>query len=108
MLDYKHDLIERFWEYQKERFPNWERYLEHPEKHHGKPVFQKEFEHLNVIIKPGIPAFKQSELLDEIPTHQRHRWFRSMSSSQALTLSVFGNLKIFDRLHYLNQLSDDC
>ena len=41
------------------------------------------------------------KLLSLVPEGERHKWFRSMNSSQALAQSVLGNLAIYDSLHYL-------
>lgn len=107
MSNYKKDLIDRFWKYQKERFPKREDYFDRPEMPNERPpVFLKHAVDHNVIVNPDLPADKQKELLDEIPIYERHRWFRSMSSSQALTQSIFGNLKLYDQLHLLNELND--
>ncbi|MGA7106008.1 MAG: hypothetical protein WBX49_11760 [Candidatus Deferrimicrobiaceae bacterium] len=42
--------------------------------------------------------------MNEIPLRERHRWFRSMTSSQAIAVSVFGNLKMYGFLGLLNEL----
>jgi len=42
-----------------------------------------------------------------MPKASRHRWFRSMTSTQALTQSVFGSLKAYDSVHSLSGLLDD-
>ncbi len=42
-----------------------------------------------------------------VPKGEKHKWFRSMNSSQALAQSVFGNLAIHDSLHILSELQDD-
>ena len=58
-------------------------------------------------MEPGFSPARQKQLLDEVPASARHRWFRSMTSSQALTQSVFANLKILNCLHYLVELTDE-
>ena len=101
MSDYRKDLVARFWEYQKEAFPEWQRYFERPMKLDGRPpVFLKETAGYNVLTEPGLSPAMLKKLLSEIPVNERHRWFTSMTSSQAFAQSVFGNLKIYDRLHY--------
>ena len=42
-----------------------------------------------------------------IPVKRRHRWFHSMFSSQALTVSVFGAIMQREDLHLLNDVRDD-
>jgi hypothetical protein len=56
---------------------------------------------------PHINNEIQLRLLGVIPVHKRHKWFRSMTSSQALAQSIFGNLIVYDRLDYLNEITDD-
>ncbi len=41
-----------------------------------------------------------------VPKHERHKWFRSMNSSQALAQSVFGNLAVYGYLDILADLRD--
>jgi len=105
---YKKDLIRRFWEYQNEKFPVWEEYFEHPYTQNVRPpVFTKKSAEHNVLIEPGIPSELEQQLMSMIPVYERHRWFRSMTSSQAIALSIFGNLKVNGCLDYLYDLRDD-
>ena len=46
-------------------------------------------------------------MLDSISAGRRHKWFRSMKSSQALAQSVFGNLKAHRRLDCLLDVRAD-
>jgi len=102
MSDYRKELISRFWEYQRDCFPDWQKYFERPFQPGGRPpVFLKHTAHHNILMEPGLSPIRQKQLLDEVPVNARHRWFSSMTSSQALTQSVFANLKIFNYLHYL-------
>jgi hypothetical protein len=108
MSDYRKDLIARFWEYQREYFADWQKYLERPFEPDGRPpVFLKHTAHHNILMEPSLSPARQKQLLDEVPANSRHRWFRSMKSSQALTQSVFANLKILGCLHYLEELTDE-
>lgn len=108
MSNYRQDLIARFWQYQQEHFPDWERYFERPIRPNGRPpVFREDVAAHNVLIEPDMPETKQKQLLHEIPVSERHRWFRSMTSSQALAQSILGNLKVYDRLHFVSELTDD-
>ena len=43
-----------------------------------------------------------------IPVGQRHRWFRSLKSSQALGQSMFGAIWAFDRLDLLQSVLAEC
>jgi len=90
------------------RFPDSKRYFEQPSPSDKRPpVFVKLLADWNVLIEPGISSEKTKHILAEIPALSRHRWFRSMASSQALAQSIFGNLKVNARLHSLNDLLDD-
>ena len=82
--------------------------FERPEIPDGRPpVFLKHADAFNVLMSPDISLVDRSRLLGEIPARERHRWFRSMSSSQAIALSVFGNLKMYGFLGLLNGLHDE-
>lgn len=69
------------------------------------PVFTREASHRNVIV-PEDPMLA-AEVLKLVPREKRHKWFRSMKSSQALALSVFGNLKVLNRTRCLSEVSAD-
>jgi len=106
--DYRKGMIERFWSYQKQHFPAWQDYFERKKGSDGRPpVFLKEAADLNVLMELGVSDVRGKVLLNEISRSDRHRWFRSMSSSQALAQSVFGNLKLYDRLDLLSDLTDE-
>ena len=108
MSNYKSDLIDRFWKYQKERFPDCKKYFDRQEiTDQRPPVFLKSTSDHNVIVNPDLPVDKRKALLEEIPLYERHRWFRSMSSSQALAQSIFVNFKLYEQLILLNDLNDD-
>ena len=106
--DYRKNMVRRFWKYQDEKFSEWKEYFERPFHPDGRPpVFHEKAADCNVIINPDSSSPERDLLLNEIPPKERHRWFRSMSSSQAVAQSILGNLKVYGRLHYLCELSDD-
>ncbi len=108
MVDYKADLNRRYWGYQKSQFPTWQDYFERPYVPDGRPpVFIARESWRNIIINPAASQPEIDELLSLVPAGERHKWFRSMNSSQALALSVFGNLAINDSLYYLSAIKDD-
>ena len=45
------------------------------------------------------PMSDKPMLTETLPRRNRHKWFRSMTSSQALAQSVFGNLIVSGLLH---------
>jgi len=69
------------------------------------PVFLKEHADRNVLCPSDSGLTKL--VLDSIPADRRHKWFRSMKSSQALAQSVFGNLKAHRRLDRLLDVRAD-
>lgn len=71
------------------------------------PVFRPEHAALNVITAPHAAPGQVDALLSLCPPGERHVWFRSMRSSQALTLSVLGNLATHNLLHLLADLPSD-
>lgn len=108
MADYKADLNQRYWEYQKSQFSNGLNFLERPYAQDGRPpVFIRREAWRNVIINPVSDQQETHKLLDLIPEGERQKWFGSMNSSQALTQSVLGNLAICGSLYYLSELKDD-
>ena len=108
MPSYREAIVARFWRYQKEAFRDRPEIFERPDMGNGRPpVFLHHAADSNVIMAPHISGVDRSRLLREIPPRERHRWFRSMSSSQAIALSVFGNLKVYGHLDLLNGLHDE-
>jgi hypothetical protein len=108
MPDYKADLNRRYWEYQKSQFSNGLSFFERPYAQVGRPpVFIPSESWRNIIINPEASQQENHDLLEMVPVGERHKWFRSLSSSQALAQSILGNLKISNALHILSKLKDD-
>jgi hypothetical protein len=83
-------------------------FFERPEMPDGRPpVFHKHADAFNVLMAPDIPPGDRTSLMGYLPARERHRWFRSMTSSQAIALSVFGNLKLYGFLGILNEIYDE-
>lgn len=105
---YRKGLISRFWDYQGRRFNNWQDYFDAPKQSKARPpVFLKEASNNNVFLSPTASSVINQHVINTIPLSGRHRWFRSMTSSQALAQSVLGNLKVYNQLHHLAELKDD-
>jgi hypothetical protein len=105
---YRAELISRFWDYQESRFNNWQEYFDNPKQSKARPpVFLKKASNYNIILSPTTSTATNQRVIQTIPVKDRHRWFHSMTSSQALAQSVFGNLKIYNQLHCLAALKDD-
>ena len=69
------------------------------------PVFKREESNRNLIV-PDDPELAATILRLVLP-EKRHKWFRSMKRSQALVLSVFGNLKMLNRTSCLSEVTAD-
>jgi len=110
---YHNNLMARFWDYRKQCFAGREDLFDM--KHDGRrspqgvykspPVFLKESGDENVLLTPLLSNDQRREVLGD-PSHHRHYRFPSMSSSQALTASVFGNLKALNKLNLLTGIRD--
>jgi hypothetical protein len=108
MARYKAELYRRYWEYQQDQFPVWQEYFDCPVAPGTRPpVFQKDHAWRNVLVAPNASQQEIDKLLDLLPKSDRHKWFRSMNSSQILAQSVFGNLAICDCLSSLADLQAD-
>ena len=70
------------------------------------PVLGEGFEAENVLVAPD--GFRSEEVRAAIPVRERHRWFRSLFSSQALAQSVFGNIRAYGRLDLLRDVPAEC
>lgn len=107
MAEYKAELNQRYWQYQRLRFPHWQEYLESAYAENGRPpVFRAEHAWRNVLCDPAATEQCRGELLSLVPKG-KHKWFRSMNSSQALGLSAVGNLAIHDALGCLAGILGD-
>jgi len=106
MVDYKADLDQRYWEYQKSHFPVWQKFFDRQRAEKIRPpVFDGAGQ--NVIVNPNASQPEIDALFALLPVSDRHKWFRSMNSSQALAQSVLGNLAIYGFLNILAELRDD-
>ena len=70
------------------------------------PVLLQGFEDQNVLSHPTDSRVAH-DVLNSIARSKRHRWFRSLKSSQALAQSVFGNLIRLQQLEVLSPLLGD-
>jgi hypothetical protein len=73
-----------------------------------RPVFTVDHAERNLLLPdPKAHPGMDRRVIDQIAVEERHRWFRSTHSSQALTQSVFGSLISFDRIELLGSLESD-
>ena len=73
---------------------------------HRPPVFLAEHATSNLLLPPD--ADLALSVVKMVPLAARHRWFRSMKSSQALTQSVFGALATTGHLVALRAVTAEC
>jgi hypothetical protein len=101
---YIDQLVVRMHSYAHERFDT--ALFETSSNPHRPPVFLAEHATSNLLLPPD--ADLASSVLKMVPAAARHRWFRSMKSSQALTQSVFGALAATGHLAALGALTAEC
>jgi hypothetical protein len=106
--NYVSELIQQFWGYvdvelngEKSQFESYKRNAQRP------PVFRRKFASENILISPDTDADTRNAIVSTLPVGERHRYFASMRSSQALAQSVFGNLAARGSLGLLNGLSSE-
>lgn len=100
MTDYKADLNRRYWGYQKSQFSNGLNFFDRPYAQDERPpVFITSESWRNIIINPTASQQEINNLLALVPEGEKHKMFRSMNSSQALTQSILGNLAIHKSLY---------
>ncbi len=101
---YNDQLVVRMQSYAHERFDA--ALFETSSDPHRPPVFLAEHATCNLLLPPD--ADLASSVVKMVPAAARHRWFRSMKSSQALTQSVFGALAATSQLAALGALTAEC
>ena len=107
-VNFKAELNQRYWEYQQSHFPVWQEFFDRPHTQGIRPpVFRVDSAWRNIIVGPNANPQEIDGLLAVLPKSDRHKWFRSMNSSQALAQSVFGNLAIHGCLDSLAEVHDD-
>lgn len=104
-MNYKTELVEGFWRYVEGK--GMLAALDRSKEGTRPPVFTKADADRNVIRSPVESPERLTRLLETIPCRSRHRWFRSMTSSQALAQSVFGNLIVHDQLGILAKVKTE-
>ena len=107
-MNYINDLVKTFWKYQALRFPDLLNYFDKENKNTGRPpVFLKSKEWMNVLLNSNASEDEKNKTLHMILPEKRHLWFASMKSSQALAQSILGNLAVYSKLDYLNEINDE-
>ena len=103
---YRRDLHQTFAAYRKQDFAGEPQAFEGRADDGTEPtVFKSTHAPGNVLTPPTATAEQIDEILSSIHSGERHRWFASMASSQALCQSVFGSLKAMGQIHLLQGIA---
>jgi hypothetical protein len=106
--DYLRRLTSHFWDYVESDPDTYTGLLDSGSRNDRRPpVFKPAHVDGNILIPPGATEERHRTIKETLPNHERHRYFGSMRSSQALAQSVFGNLIIADKLGLLGDLESD-
>jgi hypothetical protein len=107
-MGYAEGMISRLWDYRSHRFPDKDDWFDRRQRTATRPpVFLQRYASANVLRLPNQTDAQYREVLATIRVDDRHRWFRSMRSSQALAQSVFGQLKALRSLHVLKDVTTE-
>lgn len=101
--DFGNALLKRFWAWADRLHANE---LDGGRRKGRPPVLRREFASKNVLVPPEV--VKARSIVSSLPTPERHRFFGSFKSSQALAQSVFGAVCAFGRLDLLDAVIADC
>ena len=91
--DYISRLQRNFAQYREIRFLGQD-YLFEERSRGGPVVFRMEYAANNLVIPRGLDELKRRQIVDLIPVSKRHRWFRSLQSSQAIAQTIFGAIAV--------------
>ncbi|MDF1545442.1 MAG: hypothetical protein P1R58_10100 [bacterium] len=106
MRNYPRFIAERLWEYADAQLPMGVLVPERTREKGGPPVFKDNCRYLNVLANSSNETLHVRFVGKYIGTNKYHQWFGSMKSSQALAVSVFGNLSEQKQLSLLEQVSN--
>lgn len=105
---YLENAVAGFWRYRASHFGDHPEYFDRACVPTTRPpVFAKPWLDQNVLVAPDVPSDRKTEVRALLAPRQRHRWFGSMKSSQALAQSVFANLSVLGKLHLLSEVRDE-
>ena len=105
---YLEDVVSGLWDYAEDRQLVHAGILETENRSTSRPsVVRRGAEISNIMTPANGPPDHGPAVLEMLPKGERHRHFRSMRSSQALALSVFGALKRSGKIGVLADLRSD-
>ena len=103
MQNHTEAVIRDLWAY-ADRYHRGE--LDGGKRQRRPPVFERQYASKNVLVPPN--GTRADDIRAAIPNWQRHIWFRSMRSSQALTQSVFAAIRELGLQGLLRNLPAEC
>ena len=106
--DYIGSLVKQFWDYVYSQPDAYLELLDSANRDKKRPpVFNKSEVAHNILTAPDATPDHQIAVETTLPRKERHRYFGSMRSSQALAQSVFGNLIAMEKASVLSSLESD-
>jgi restriction endonuclease-like protein len=101
--NYVQRLVSGFWDYAENSLGvRRAELLETIERSGSRPpVFARDLVEHNLLYPPEASPAIRRQILSSLPASERHRYFGSMRSSQALAQSVFGSLAALGKTHVL-------
>ncbi len=101
-------MFKRFWQFRNNKYKDAQNLFDCLYSEEIRPpVFSRENGYRNIILKEDMTEDIKKSILEQIPKGKWHKWYNSMTSSQALTQSVFGNLIVLKRLNVLAEINGD-
>ena len=106
--DYLSAVVHRFWDYAEREFGDRPEFFDRSERSPSRPpVFVVGAAEHNLLYPPGAEPSMRQAIVTGLPSAERHRYFASMRSSQALAQSVFGSLAALGKEGALAGLTAD-
>jgi hypothetical protein len=103
---YARTLQRGFSSYREEHYPNMDHMFEERPKS-GPVVFVADHADENLLVPPLLDPAQRQQFIGLVPASQRHQWFRSMQSSQALAQSVFGTIAMSGQTACLSAIATE-
>jgi hypothetical protein len=101
-------MIQQFWDYAETNVTDRADLLECNDRNPKRPpIFRKNCVSNSILISPEADEESRKAIVLTLAANERHRYFGSMRSSQALAQSVFGNLEVEEKLGLLEGLAAD-
>ena len=83
--EYLNDLVDCFWSYRSTRFSSDQTIFDQSDRFDMRPpVLSRNHALRNVLVDPQLSQSEAHQVRRMLPPRERHRWFGSMKSSQAL------------------------